>query len=246
MLIPFIVALVLIVLLVLIIKKPDLFKNLLSKLKKTEDSSSSDQLSTPYFEDKKSLTDKFLGLRVGDFASFKMDPFSDSLNRDFQLTGRGICYCLSHNRGNFRRKGGEYFLFSFDEEIFFIKRPDGWYGFYKSIILHGDEVSAFDEAGIIFSQGGQILRSHSFMWENINLSILDVGYLEYQHQEGHLHLETGNMIKYMLAEEKKGDETTIYFLENLKGETGTDRIWVGQYFGMDFDSQIVEIFPQKR
>lgn len=186
-------------------------------------------------------TDKLIKLKSGGFVDFGVHPFSASADHNCQLVGRGECLCLSGPKRNFAETGEKYLVFEFEKDMFFIQRPDGWFGFNQSIILEGEEANQFNEAGTVFSQKGQTPRCHSFTWRDKQLSILDVGYLRYQHLEGKSHLKTGNMVKWMLSENEADGNKTVYFLENLK--EGTDRIWIGKSFGMNLDKDIADIFP---
>ncbi|MDD4937628.1 MAG: hypothetical protein PHX34_01200 [Candidatus Shapirobacteria bacterium] len=244
--IPILIALILAVLLIVVIKNPKIFK---TKPKRQKDQNQNDEdnsINTYSDDEDKSLTDKFLELTAGDFVSFGLNPFSPSGERDWELKVKGIFYCLNHNGPNFWRNGGEYPFFGFGKDVFFIKRPDGWYGFNQAIILQGDEADgAFKQAGEDFSKTGQIPGSISLFWRGKSYPVNDVGYLEYQGLRKTSHLDIGDKIKFMIFKEET-DPNVVYFLENIKRKDATDRVCVGMYLGMDLDSHIVDIFPKNR
>ena len=113
-----------------------------------------------------------------------------------------------------------------DEDTLVFQRRDFACSFSQFVVLGEQEADIFNEPGERFSapkgrRPSQQARSVTFQWKSYTLALLDVGYAKFVRKEGKCHLVHDAMIKWMLAEDQKGQ---LFFLENLK--SGTDRIWI--------------------
>lgn len=220
-----------------VIKNPQVIGSLAKKLQKTQQAieeadqpSTQVRTSTRPRTDDVSLTEQFRDLRVGEWVEY--DPNSNALQRtEYQVSARGTHQALNRSGREFYPKGEEYPLYELDERQMLFERPDGWFVFDQAVTLEGESAREFDSAGETFSvQYRQQPRSYTFTWRGQRLTILDVGYMKYEHQAGKCHLSDGTMIKYMLAER---DDGCVVYLENLKA--GTDRVWIGKMLGSDLN-----------
>lgn len=164
---------------------------------------------------------QFKDLRLNETAEFDSTPDAPS-RLERAVSCRGVLQALNREGREFTDRGEQWQMLIFDEMIMLLRRPDGWFWFTQddTLILPGDSAREFDDAGIAFSQKGQVPRSVTFPWRGHTMSILDVGYLRFDLEEGECHIADQDMIKFLLAEDENGH---LVYLENLK--MGTDRVW---------------------
>ena len=168
-----------------------------------------------------SIDKQMADLRLNETAELESTP--DALSRmERAVSCRGILHALNREGREFTDRGEQWQMLIFDGIIMLLRRPDGWFWFNQgdALILPGDSAREFDDAGIAFSQKGQVPRSVTFPWRGHTLSILDVGYLRFDLEEGECHIADQDMVKFLLAEDENGH---LVYLENLK--MGTDRVW---------------------
>lgn len=219
-----------------IIKNPQMLEAIAKKLQKTRQviEEAKEDAVVPTTDrprtDDSTVTEQFRDLRVGEWVEYDPDP-NAILRTEYQVSARGTHQALNRSGREFYPKGEEYPLYELDEKLMLFERPNGWFVFDQAIALEGESASEFNVAGETFSvQYGQRPRSYSFTWRGIRLTILDVGYMQYQHLGGKCHLPDNAMIKYMLAER---DDGRVVYLENVKA--GTDRVWIGRKLGSDLN-----------
>jgi hypothetical protein len=181
--------------------------------------------------------DKFEELETGDFVEFSPDLSSVPM-KEYQITGTGVLQGLSGVERNFAPNNDLHCLFVLGNgDYLLIKFNDGeWVAFNQKIHLVGESAKEFNSYGETFSKGGQVPDSVNFVWRDMNLSIKDVGYLEYQPQSGICEIPDGAQIKFMLAER---DDGAIFFLENRKIGPGCVRI--GHDLGYNLDQYLGRI-----
>jgi hypothetical protein len=182
-------------------------------------------------------TDKFEELKMGDFVEFSPDLSQKSME-EYMVTSQGDLLCLHGVQRNFMPNGQRNLFFVLgNEDYIVVKFHDGqWMAFDQKIPLEGDAADEFNPHGIAFSKKGQIPESYSFTWRDMQLSVLDVGYLEYRQETGNCDLPDQTRIKFMLAKCNNG---AVFYLENRK--TGPDCVRIGHNLGYNLDEYLGKI-----
>ncbi len=174
-------------------------------------------------------------MKVGDLVEFTPDLQKVTL-KEFQLQGRGILKAQNLRNGNLVYQGEDYPLLVLEQSVVLVKRNDGFFMFNQQFVLPGESAKEFYPHAVEFGNKNQLPRSHSFDWHGMKLTVLDIGYLIYQHESGECHLTDGTKIRYLLAER---DDGQVFYLEDC--QTGADRYWLGKSLGTTLDQNIGNI-----
>jgi hypothetical protein len=189
------------------------------------------------------MEDQVADLRTSEFVKITFP--GDSGEQEYQITARGFLRGLGFNSdtGEFfpldpNGTSEDYLRLTLDTTIL-IHWPERWGFFNKVIVLEGEEADEFNPHGDSFSDDKHRQKpgSYSFDWRDMYLTMLDVGYLEYHHEDAQDKLPIKDLmkIKFMVA---KTDDGKLVYLENLM--TGKDRVWVGVDMGEDISKFVYE------
>lgn len=204
---------------------------------KKKQSSSSNHEPESVLRQDLSPAEKFETLQAGAFVEFSPDLTRIPM-KEYRLTGTGVLQGLSGAERNFTPNSGQHQLFILGKgDYILINFNDGeWVALDQEIPLVGEAANEFNSYGENFSKGGQVPGSISFVWQDMNLSIQDVGYLEFHQKSGTSEIPDGTKIKFLLA--KRGDGA-IFYLENRK--TGPDCVRIGQNLGRNLEKYLGNI-----
>jgi hypothetical protein len=182
--------------------------------------------------------DRFADLRIGEMVELALKEAGRKI--EVTLTAHGIFHGLNRrpNSQIYSRRGEEWSVWVFENNIMIIRRPEGYFGFTikKRVAVSPEGGEKFNKAGEVFSHEPymQEARSYTFKAQGIDITVVDVGYFEVETRGGTLPSPDAMKVKYLLGEDPQGN--TVLFTNNF---VGTDYFWAdGVFMGESIEPYI--------